>query len=51
MAAVNLGVNEALREIIENLMRIRSPTFDDVNRVKMRVAAEYKLGKVPSNAE
>ena len=32
-------------------MLIPSPTYDDVNRVKMHVAAEYKLGKVPSNAE
>ena len=51
MVVVNLSVNDALREIIESLMRVPSPTFDDVNRVKMRVAAEYKLGKVPSNAE
>jgi elongator complex protein 3 len=46
-----LNANDALREIIENLMRIPSPTFDDVNRVKMQVAAEYKLGNVPPNAE
>jgi len=51
VAAVDLSANEALREIIEDLMRIPSPTFDDVNRVKMQVAAEYKLDKVPSNAE
>ena len=51
MAAVNLSANDALREIIEDLMLIPSPTYDDVNRVKMHVAAEYKLGKVPSNAE
>jgi elongator complex protein 3 len=51
VAAVNLNANDALREIIENLMRIPSPTFDDVNRVKMQVAAEYKLGNVPPNAE
>jgi elongator complex protein 3 len=31
-------------------MLIPSPTDNDVNRVKMHVAAEYKLGKVPSNA-
>jgi elongator complex protein 3 len=47
----HLSGNDALREIIKSLMRIRSPTFDDVNRVKMQVAAEYKLGNVPSNAE
>ena len=51
MVAVDLSVNDALREIIEGLMLIPSPSVDDVNRVKMRVAAEYKLGKVPSNAE
>jgi len=51
VVAVDLSANEALREIVESLMRIPSPTFDDVNRVKMRVAAEYKLGNVPSNAE
>jgi elongator complex protein 3 len=47
----NLSANDALREIIETLMHISSPTFDDVNRVKMRLAAKYKLGNVPSNAE
>jgi elongator complex protein 3 len=51
VAAVDLSVNEALREIIENLMRIRSPTFDDANRFKMQAATKYKLGNVPSNAE
>ena len=51
MAVVNLSANEALREIIENLMRIPSPTCEDVNHAKTRVAAKYKLGKVPSNAE
>jgi len=51
VAAVNLSTNDALREIIENLMCIPSPTYEDVNLVKMHVAAEYKLGKVPSNAE
>jgi len=51
VAAVNLSANDALRKIIEDLMLIPSPTCDDVNRVKMHVAAEYKLGKVPSNAE
>jgi len=46
-----LSEDEALREIIENLMRIPSPTLNDVNSVKMQVAAEYKLDNVPSNAE
>jgi elongator complex protein 3 len=51
VAEVDLSENEALRSIIDSLMRISSPTFDDVNRVKMQVAAVYKLGNVPSNAE
>jgi elongator complex protein 3 len=46
-----LSADEALREIIETLMRIHSPSRDDVNRVKMRVSAKYQLGKVPSNSE
>jgi elongator complex protein 3 len=44
-------VSEALREIIECLMRVESPTRETLNRVKMRVAAKYRLEKVPSNAE
>jgi len=46
-----LSANEALREIIENLMRIPSPSSDDVNLVKMQISAKHKLGKVPSNSE
>jgi elongator complex protein 3 len=46
-----LGETNALRKIIETLMHIPSPSFDDVNRVKMHVAAQYKLDKVPSNSE
>jgi elongator complex protein 3 len=44
-------LEEALREIIETLMLIPSPSPDDVNRVKMRVAAKHRLEKVPSNSE
>jgi elongator complex protein 3 len=51
MVAVNLSTDEALREIVETLMRIPLPSRDDVNRVKMQVAAKYQLGKVPSNSE
>ena len=47
----SLSANDALREIIESLMRIHSPSRDDVNRVKMQVAAKHKLGKLPSNSE
>jgi len=51
MVGVDLSKNGALRQIIESLMLISSPSVDDVNQVKMHVAAEYKLDKVPSNAE
>jgi elongator complex protein 3 len=51
VAAVDLSANEALREIIERLMQFSLPTYDNVNHVKMQVAAKYRLDKVPSNAE
>ncbi|MGC8998403.1 MAG: tRNA uridine(34) 5-carboxymethylaminomethyl modification radical SAM/GNAT enzyme Elp3 [Candidatus Bathyarchaeia archaeon] len=41
----------AIREIVEALMLIPSPSPEDVNRVKMRVAAKYRLGRIPSNPE
>jgi elongator complex protein 3 len=51
VVAVDLSENDALREIIENLIRTPSPSRDYINRVKMQVAAKYQLGKVPSNSE
>jgi len=51
VVAVNLNTNNALREIIETLMHIPSPSRDDVNRVKMQVTAKYQLRKVPSNSD
>jgi elongator complex protein 3 len=51
VVAVDLNANDALREIIETLMRIPSPSHNDVNRVKLQVAAKHQLGKVPSNSE
>ncbi|MGQ9507038.1 MAG: tRNA uridine(34) 5-carboxymethylaminomethyl modification radical SAM/GNAT enzyme Elp3, partial [Candidatus Bathycorpusculaceae bacterium] len=44
-------MNEALREIVDALMRLGLPSRDDVDRVKMRVAAKYRLGSIPSNSE
>ncbi|MBX5321411.1 MAG: tRNA uridine(34) 5-carboxymethylaminomethyl modification radical SAM/GNAT enzyme Elp3 [Candidatus Bathyarchaeota archaeon] len=44
-------MDEAVREIVEALMRIPLPSRDDVARVKIRVAAKYGLGRIPSNAE
>jgi len=46
-----LSTKEALREIIEELMRFSSPTSDDIGRFKMQVTAKYKLAKTPSNSE
>jgi elongator complex protein 3 len=44
------GENEsALREIVQCLMQIPSPSPDDVNRVKVWVAAKYRLERIPSN--
>ncbi|UCF58600.1 MAG: tRNA uridine(34) 5-carboxymethylaminomethyl modification radical SAM/GNAT enzyme Elp3 [Candidatus Bathyarchaeota archaeon] len=43
--------NEACREIIGRLMRLRCPSREDVNLVKMRVAGQYKLEHVPSSSE
>ncbi|MGB9778540.1 MAG: tRNA uridine(34) 5-carboxymethylaminomethyl modification radical SAM/GNAT enzyme Elp3 [Candidatus Bathyarchaeales archaeon] len=46
-----MSVESALREIVEALMRVPSPSSDDVNRVKVRVAAKYRLERIPSNPE
>jgi len=50
-AVVGLHVCLALREIIDSLISIPRPSHGDVNRVKMSVAAKYRLKKVPSNSE
>jgi elongator complex protein 3 len=47
----DLSLESALREIVEALMRVPSPTREDVNRAKMEVAAKYQLDKIPSNPE
>jgi elongator complex protein 3 len=41
----------ALREIIDNLKEMPQATRDDLNRLKMKAAAKYKLLEVPSNSE
>ncbi|HKM59366.1 MAG TPA: tRNA uridine(34) 5-carboxymethylaminomethyl modification radical SAM/GNAT enzyme Elp3 [Candidatus Bathyarchaeia archaeon] len=41
----------ALREIINILKERPQATRDDLNRLKMKAAAKYKLEKVPSNSE
>jgi elongator complex protein 3 len=51
VVAADLGSNIALREIIKNLMCLSSPSLNDVNRAKIDAAEQYKLDRVPSNAE
>jgi len=51
VVAVSLSTKKALREIIEKLMRIPSPSNRDVNHVKMQVSANYHLEKTPSNSQ
>lgn len=51
MVAASSSTAEALREVIEALMRIPSPTQDDVNHVKMQVTVKHQLRSIPSNAE
>lgn len=41
---------EAYREIIRRLMEISNPTKRDVDLIKVEVAGEHNLGKVPSNS-
>ena len=43
--------NEVCREIIERLMRPSCPSKGDVNVVKVRVAGQYGLDRVPSSSE
>ena len=44
-------IRNAYREIIKFLLGISGPTKKDVDYIKMKIAKEYKLDKVPSNAE
>ncbi|MEM3731752.1 MAG: tRNA uridine(34) 5-carboxymethylaminomethyl modification radical SAM/GNAT enzyme Elp3 [Candidatus Bathyarchaeia archaeon] len=48
-----MSFKDAVREIIEALMGAPASALsrEYVNRVKIRVAAKYGLGKIPSNAE
>jgi elongator complex protein 3 len=41
----------ALKEIIATLLSASSPTHEDVNRLKIKIAAKYHLEEVPSNAD
>ncbi len=41
----------ALREIIQTLLSMQSPTRNDVNKLKIKTAGKYHLDKVPSSAD
>ncbi len=40
-----------MKEIVDSLMQIPSPTFRDLSQLKLRAAAIHKLEKVPANSE
>lgn len=42
---------KALREIIDTLMLMESPTHDDAHRAKLQIAAKHHLESIPSNSE
>jgi elongator complex protein 3 len=42
---------KAAREIIDALILLKSPSRDDVNRIKTQVAAQNHLDQLPSNVE
>jgi len=46
-----LTAKKSLREIIETLMTVSSPTPEHLHRAKMQIAAKYQLRKVPTNSE
>jgi elongator complex protein 3 len=48
---MKLMCGEAYREIIRRLLEIPNPTKRDVDLVKVAVAGEHSLGKVPSNSK
>ena len=44
-------MENAVREIIDSLLLIPSPTQNDANRIKATVAAKHHLERIPSNSE
>ncbi|HEY4674461.1 MAG TPA: tRNA uridine(34) 5-carboxymethylaminomethyl modification radical SAM/GNAT enzyme Elp3 [Candidatus Bathyarchaeia archaeon] len=46
-----MSIEKAPREVINALLLIPSPSQHDLNRMKMQVAAKYRLAKMPSNSE
>jgi elongator complex protein 3 len=51
VAVSDLKTETYLREIIEVLSKVSSPTRKDLSTAKMQVAAKYQLENMPSNAE
>jgi len=46
-----MDTSNALRDIVDALMLVDSPTCEDVNRAKMKAAATHQLPLIPSNFE
>jgi len=46
-----LSSENAVREIIDALMLMQSPTHDDAHGVKLQIAAKHHLECIPSNSE
>jgi len=44
-------VQAVAREIINRLFELSNPSHDDVNRLKLKIAAESHLQEIPSNAD
>ena len=45
------NVQVAAREVINRLLVLPNPSHDDVNRLKLEIAAEKQLEEIPSNAD
>jgi elongator complex protein 3 len=50
VAEPDLKEKAAAREIIETLLQMTKPTYNDVSRLKMRTAGKYQLDMTPSNS-
>ncbi len=46
-----LNAGDAVREIIDALMLMPSPTHEDANRAKLEIAARHHLQEMPTNAD
>jgi hypothetical protein len=46
-----LSFEVAIREIIDALLVLPSPTHEDANKIKLEVSAKYHLNFVPNNSD